>query len=216
MALVTGGTAAWALAVSLVFPPPEVLALVSGTVGITGLAGYLARFERRRETPTWLRILLVVLVVALPVTMFGTAMALWGKLGGLDWSLDLSSMVLVTGLGAIAQSSRRHWLFTVQLAGWTPVALLDGSTYALGALSVGLIVSLFASHRQSVLAKEALVQAGARDRVSRRAEQLLRDFEEMGQGWFWETDRRNLVSYLAGGRQDAGQAHGGDPRAPLQ
>jgi diguanylate cyclase (GGDEF)-like protein/PAS domain S-box-containing protein len=36
----------------------------------------------------------------------------------------------------------------------------------------------------------------ARERVAARAEDILRSFEETGQGWFWETDRRGLITYI--------------------
>jgi len=36
----------------------------------------------------------------------------------------------------------------------------------------------------------------ARARVAARAEDILRSFEETGQGRFWETDRRGLITYI--------------------
>ncbi len=37
----------------------------------------------------------------------------------------------------------------------------------------------------------------ARERVAARAEDILRSFEESGQGWFWESDRRGLLTYIS-------------------
>ena len=34
-------------------------------------------------------------------------------------------------------------------------------------------------------------------RQQRRAEDILRDYEETGQGWFWETGRDGTLSYIS-------------------
>ena len=35
------------------------------------------------------------------------------------------------------------------------------------------------------------------ERAQARAEELLAEYEQTGQGWFWETDRRGAITYVS-------------------
>ncbi len=182
---------------SLSLPPLDVAILLSIALLITGFARVPIEAERRPEIPVWARVLLLVSTVAVPVMIVGMAMALWAKTGGLDWRLVVGSIVLVTGVGSILQSGRHHSLLTIHLAGWAPLAVIEGSVTSMVVLAACLPAAIGASYRQVQLSGEAKAKAESMVRVSRRAEELLRDFEEMGQGWFWETDRRRLLTYVS-------------------
>src|SRR5690606_27543196 len=35
------------------------------------------------------------------------------------------------------------------------------------------------------------------ERMQQRSDQLLAEYEQTGQGWFWETDRRGMITYVS-------------------
>ena len=62
------------------------------------------------------------------------------------------------------------------------------------ALAVAILVSR-EQHREQRFEEE---RRRARDRIQTRARDILADYEETRQGWFWETDRRALLTYVSG------------------
>ena len=177
-----------------VLPPAVVAGLIGLAAGFALLSRCLIFFDRRMETPHRLRVALLWLCVVVPMGCFGAGMALWVMTGGLSWHLALGVLVLATGVGSVIQSGRRFSLLSVNLAGWAPVALIEGSVLSLGMLVASMPLVFYVSHVQAHLERAALAKAERRARTSRKAEDILREFEETGQGWFWETDRRgNLV-----------------------
>ncbi len=56
---------------------------------------------------------------------------------------------------------------------------------------------LLIAHLEWTQAEKRRIEREARERVAARAEDILRSFEESGQGWFWETDRRGLITYIS-------------------
>ena len=73
---------------------------------------------------------------------------------------------------------------------------MDGSLNAVGATGAGILVIFCSSVPVADQPRRRRAAAGA-ERVSRRAEDILADYEETGQGWFWETDRRGALTYVS-------------------
>jgi diguanylate cyclase (GGDEF)-like protein/PAS domain S-box-containing protein len=197
MTFAFGGIALIGGMASMSFPPLDAALLLLLAMLMAHFARIPVGIERNPDVPVWARVLLLVAAVAVPMMLAGMAMAMWAKAGGLDWRLVVGAIVLVTGIGSIVQSGRHHSLLTIHLAGWTPLAVIEGSVSSMVVLAACLPAAIGASYRQVQLSGEAKAKAETMVRVSRRAEELLRDFEEMGQGWFWETDRRRSLTYVS-------------------
>jgi hypothetical protein len=57
-------------------------------------------------------------------------------------------------------------------------------------LAIGVVVSVAAYFRQREIEQREREAAEIETRIQTRAQEILADYEETGQGWFWETDRR--------------------------
>ncbi|MDD3798208.1 MAG: EAL domain-containing protein [Novosphingobium sp.] len=136
-------------------------------------------------------------LIALPMALFGFGFALWASTGSIGWRAALAALIAVTVLGSLIQAGRRHMLLTVTLPLWTAVVVVDGSSAGAIALLISLPVAIFASRKQIVILRAKWEAADAEAHRQRRAQEILHDFEESGQGWFWETDRRGHLTYLS-------------------
>ena len=194
MAMVMAGAPVLAGLAGRSMPEAGVAGLIGSAALLTLLSRWVIMIDRQLGIERQRCSAMLWACVIVPMACFGAGLILWAKTGGLDWRLALGVLVLATGVGSVIQSGRRFSLLSVHLAGWAPVALIEASSLALGLLMASLPLIMFVSHVQARLEREALAKAESRTRASRKAEDILREFEETGQGWFWETDRRgNLV-----------------------
>jgi diguanylate cyclase (GGDEF)-like protein/PAS domain S-box-containing protein len=192
--LVSSGLA-WAIGRDM----PSLVSMV--LIGLGALiplaAGMIYRFEKSGDRSLALRVVLVLAVVALPMFMVGLGNSLWSAADALDWRLGFAALIATTSLAAVIQSGRAFGLFAAQIACWSAVILIKGSV---GSAALLVACMLFAAVfiRRQVLqtrAKDAL--ALEREHARNRAEDILTDYEETGQGWFWETDRRGMITYVS-------------------
>ena len=65
------------------------------------------------------------------------------------------------------------------------------------ALVIGSGVGVYISIRQMEENRRAQAQLEQVERAQQRAELILSDYELTRQGWFWETDRRGLITYVS-------------------
>jgi diguanylate cyclase (GGDEF)-like protein/PAS domain S-box-containing protein len=129
--------------------------------------------------------------------LFGLAIARWTTYFHLDWQDSLGILLIISCLAIIILNRRVASLSVSQLGLWGGVALISGTRGAYFALAIGGAVGLYTSLRQGRSdAREALADR-ERQRTQLRAEEILHDFEQTGQGWFWETDRRGQLVYVS-------------------
>jgi diguanylate cyclase (GGDEF)-like protein/PAS domain S-box-containing protein len=64
-------------------------------------------------------------------------------------------------------------------------------------LMIGGLVGVYTSLRQARLEAELTRHEREREHVQLRAEEILQDYEQTGQGWFWETDRHGCLVYVS-------------------
>lgn len=62
---------------------------------------------------------------------------------------------------------------------------------------LGLPVAGAVFVRQVKIERKAADAAAVAGRARTRAEEILTDYEETGQGWFWEADRRGMLTNLS-------------------
>lgn len=173
----------------------------TGLVGLAALglfaAGSLfAALERRAETGRAMRLLVLLVGVVTPMALAGVALAGWvGE--GLPWQWAVATLLCINAATAALLEVRIISLFCAKIAAWSGFALISPGMLTLVSL-VGVAITLALIARLEWKAAERRrLEREARERVAARAEDILRSFEETGQGWFWETDRRGLITCIS-------------------
>ena len=178
-------------------PPSGVLALCTAATALALCVPAFRRIERGGERSLLFRATTMLLAVALPMALYGLAIAQWAMAGGLEWYLALGALILCTSLSSVVQSGMVPGLFAAQFACWGAVALSDGSIRSVGLLIGTVLIAIFAAYRNAHLARLQRERHQERERVRNRAEEILNDYEDTGQGWFWETDGQGILTYLS-------------------
>ncbi len=178
--------------------PLGALALAGAIVSIGGFAfgGALSGYERRDETPYAMRLTVLFVGVVIPMLSAGMVLGLW-VLEGLAWQWAVGTIVCIHAACAALFGMRIVSLFTAKFGVWAGFALVDPSPLTFSALAGAAIVLMLVARFEWLSAHRRQVAREARERLASRAEDILRSFEETGQGWFWETDRRGLISYIS-------------------
>jgi diguanylate cyclase (GGDEF)-like protein/PAS domain S-box-containing protein len=146
----------------------------------------------------WARLAALIAVVITPMFLFGLGVIRWTANGSLPWDVAIASLLCVAGVAAAYLRRQPGVIFAAQLSVWSAAvvahASIAGAVTVLVALAVAILVSR-EQHREQRFEEERRL---ARDRIQTRARDILADYEETRQGWFWETDRRALLTYISG------------------
>ena len=197
MAPVIAASFVFAALIDWTFPPLKSIACTVVAVGFALLAPRLRALEKRKGNGPTARICTMLLAVALPMFAYGYAIATWGVDYGLAWRTTLGTLIVCTSLAAVIQSGKAPGLFTAQIACWSAVAMAEGSIGSFGLLSGSVLFAALVSRRQMQFKRSSKEEELERNRIRDRAEDILNDYEETGQGWFWETDRRGTLTYVS-------------------
>ena len=181
----------------LAWPSIGVVMLTMVAIGISAMTGKLVTFERTAGRSVVVRYVVAVIAIALPMQLFGFAIALWVYSGGIDWTVALGIMVINTAVIGITLTSRLPSMVAGQIALWTGMCLISASLPAMVALLIGCGIGVLSAVVQTRRDREVDERQRELDRVQVRAEELLAEYEQTGQGWFWETDRRGVIAYLS-------------------
>jgi len=180
-----------------VFHPlaPMLTALAAAVLVL--LARFLAQLERAGAVPKTFHLALLIGAIGLPMFLYGGAIGYWASVGAIPWLPCFGLLITVSLLAMMIESGRLVGLLTSQVAMWSGVACVMGTVSGFLTLGIGSAICMAAFMRQREI--DALAQAKAEEmaRVRTRAEEILADYEETGQGWFWETDRRTLLTYIS-------------------
>lgn len=190
--------AAFAIAVIVFKGLPSVTtcaaALASATLFACG--SLFADTERRAKSVSALRLGIVFVGIVLPMACAGIALAMWvGE--GLPWQWAIGIMVCINAAAAAVFDMRIMSLFCAKIASWAGFAVLVPQPVTYAAVIAAAITLLLIARLEWKAATDRRLSREARERVAARAEDILRSFEETGQGWFWETDRRGLLTYIS-------------------
>ena len=178
-------------------PPLETLVASLLAVGGVMMTPLLRRREKAKDSVFSARLTTLLLAVALPMFAFGYGIGVWGAAYGLGLRMSLGALIVTTSLAAVIQSGRAPALFTAQIACWSAVALVERSPGSFGLLLGSIVFVVIVSRRQTMLARANKARQLERDRIRNRAEEILHEYEETGQGWFWEADRNGMLTYLS-------------------
>ncbi|MBU6266899.1 MAG: EAL domain-containing protein [Sphingomonadales bacterium] len=166
---------------------------------LAAAAPLFVSLEREPGRSLWVRYGLMLVAVAGPALGFGTAVAAWYVEGtGVRIDVFLGMLVVVGLVSAIALTDRLPALVAAQTSLWAAVAVMVGGSVSIGALVLGTVFALGAALRQTRLDRTIQLRKIEIERKLLRADEILADYEQTGQGWFWETDRKGMLTYVSG------------------
>ncbi|QZH76758.1 MAG: EAL domain-containing protein [Erythrobacter sp.] len=136
-------------------------------------------------------------VVMLPLFMFGMGLTIWATNQGIAWDVALVGMLCVSGIATAYLRRQPAAIFAAQFSIWSSAVVTHGSLAGILGLAVGMLVAVLVVREQVEENRVERERVDAQERVQTRARDILADYEETGQGWFWETDRRSLLTYVS-------------------
>ncbi len=190
------------MAVSMSLPPISSAVAIGAGIAFAWHGRGLARTERATRSendgsvPQWM-CAWCWLSLVVPSACVAITFTAWAAFGDMPIQWALGVIITSNVLAASLLASRILQQFVVQFACWMTVVVFEGSIASYAAMAIATVSTLLIVRHQLVLARRRAEKQEARERVSNRAEDILRDYEETGQGWFWETDRRGTLTYIS-------------------
>ncbi|NIJ15680.1 putative bifunctional diguanylate cyclase/phosphodiesterase [Sphingobium vermicomposti] len=160
--------------------------------GVTMVAPRGARFQQQRpHVQKWMMLALVFLSSLTFSLLLGPPMFT----GALSTSL---AGEIAIALLAVCMFGDRRLLSVSYFVGTLVVSLIQQAPFA----QVGLLISciaimLIAALRQAKADRDRAIALHQQDLRAQRSDRLLQEYEQSGQGWFWETDRQGCLSYIS-------------------
>ncbi|WP_315609066.1 PAS domain-containing protein [Novosphingobium sp. APW14] len=154
--------------------------------------------EQLRSHDELRRQILHGLHISMPMLLFGMAIGWWTeKVPMINWRDTISAPIIVSALAAVILNRRSASILAATVSIWLGVALVAGNLKMVLILAGGATIGIHAAIRQVRSDRVAAEIERQRRHNQLRAEQLLNEFEESGQGWFFETDRRGALLYIS-------------------
>ena len=183
---------------SLTLPGIKATALYAAAVACAATTRVIGQYRDAILASRVSRYGVKALVVGAPMLLFGIATALWSSHpAGARWSDSIGALIGLTVASSVLLSGRLHVIFLAQAALWLGVALVAGTWGGFVALAAGATAGIIVAFRQARVDASIATDLAERRRVQARAEEILSDYEQTGQGWFWESDRRGAISYVS-------------------
>ncbi|MET1756540.1 EAL domain-containing protein [Novosphingobium sp. RD2P27] len=179
---------------------PDVLSfiMVGAAVAICAGAPKLVRLDNSSSAGTWLRYPVLVMAFGLPTALYGFAVARWADGGSaLGWAPAVATFAILSLLLTALLEDRIASKVIALFALWIGPSLYSDSFQARSLLVVGGVLGIAIACREVGRVQKAAEARAAREHAQHRAEELLAEYEETGQGWFWETDRRGQITYIS-------------------
>jgi len=176
-------------------PGPVTLGMMILAIAGVSSVGLAHRFVANRGV--YARIAAVFTVVVAPMFLFGLAVTRWTQIGLLPWDVAIALLLCVAGVAAAYLRRQPGVIFAAQLSIWSAAVITNASIAGGVTVLVALFVAVLVSREQIAEQRSEEEQRQARDRIQTRARDILADYEETRQGWFWESDRRGLLTYVS-------------------
>ncbi len=191
--------AAYTIAALVGFSLPKTPAIIAGVAAILlGLSSrYVIRWESEGDRDPQVILSLGVGLVTLIGLLASFGLGYWVFISDLDIRLGIAAVVSLNAVFATILTGRMVLLFVAKLSVWLPLVVLDSSLLAFAGLILATAVYAMILRHQAQLDRRINEEEQAMARIRNRAQSILSDYEETGQGWFWETDRRGLITYLS-------------------
>ncbi|MDE1468331.1 EAL domain-containing protein [Aurantiacibacter sp. D1-12] len=135
--------------------------------------------------------------VMLPLFALGLGISNWASNGGISWDVALAGILSLSAIATAYMRRQPIAIFAAQFAIWSATVFALGALVGVIGLLVASAIAVLVSREQLIEQREERERLEAQDRVQTRARDILSDYEETGQGWFWETDRRSLLTYVS-------------------
>src|SRR5687768_679915 len=124
-------------------PDPLILGMLGLAVLAVALVGPVHVYVANRRLKP--RLAALVLVVVLPMFLFGLAVTRWTASGSLPWDVAIASLLCVAGVAAAYLRRQPGVIFAAQLSVWSAAVLnhasIAGAMTVLVALAVAILVS---------------------------------------------------------------------------
>ncbi len=143
------------------------------------------------------RVGVTIFAVGLPMFLTGFAFSYWSVSGDLPWRLALPCLVGLSTIAAALLQKRRAHLIASQIGCWSAVTIIEASLLGVTGLVIAIGASTFISVKESRAEKKRLQYEEEHRRKQDRAVEILREYEQAGEGWFWETDRSGRLTYVS-------------------
>ncbi len=182
---------------TLSLPRMGTVLIALAAIAFAAVTPWIARLEKRSLHTAQARSIFSSAFFSAPMFLIGMALARWTERIGVPWEGALGTIVIVGALAAIILNRRVSAIISSKAALWAGVAVIAGTRGSLVALCIGLALGVYIGIRQSRIDEEDARRDMKRQRAQVRAEEILTDFEQTGQGWFWETDRRGAIVYVS-------------------
>lgn len=197
VAIFVVGALVFAAVAGQTLPPLTSVACAAVAATIFALAPKLARLEGALGAGSVPALGLMICAVILPVALISAAFSNWMLSGGLAYHWGVATLISLTAVVTALLGNRLAIIFAGKAALWGVFATMDGSLSAIGATGAGIVVMVLVTRYQARINCAEEERQQALERVRHRAEDILHDYEETGQGWFWETDRRGQITYVS-------------------
>ncbi len=183
---------------SLSIPRP-VIGIVAVLAAVTpSLAALIDRFEPQLARMPNARKLAALGLIGLPMLLFGLALALWASDSAtLAWHNAVALMAAVSLMATAVLHARLVPVLVAQIGLWIGASAVAGSGKSMVVIAMACVGAGALAVRQGKMAREEQAERSRQMRIQHRAEEILSDYEQTGQGWFWETDRRGLLTYVS-------------------
>jgi diguanylate cyclase (GGDEF)-like protein/PAS domain S-box-containing protein len=192
IATVLHGITSWAF--------PDWLSAVAmiAAIAICAAVPAIVQLQATGQGGEWWRYPLLLMTVMLPMTLFGFALTRGALLSTeTTWVASIATIAILTVVVMALLNGRLTSIVAAIFGLWVGPALGSASLLAKGMLVLGGAIGVFIAWREvGRLARDTEARS-EREHEQRRAEELLAEYEETGQGWFWETDRRGQLTYVS-------------------
>jgi diguanylate cyclase (GGDEF)-like protein/PAS domain S-box-containing protein len=179
------------------WPSRAIMGMIGVALVMAAGSSLFVAYERTSRRSLAERLAALAIGAVLPMGLFGGAMGLWFDADTVPPLILFSAMQVVTLVVAVVLSARLFTLVAALAALWGPMAFAADTPATIVAFALGCGVGLVAAIRQTGLDRAAQTRQLEMRRTQMRAEELLHEFEESGHGWFWETDRKGLITYVS-------------------
>ena len=179
------------------FPLPLTLGAMTGAVAAAALVHFAIRWEHEAERNERVAFAVSTVAIGLPSLIFGTGLAYSVFVGRMDPVFGAGALISLSAVAAVLLSGRPVGLVQWKVAFCVPFVVLSNNPVAYVALVLFIALCIAVARYQNRIDREKAERNMADARVRNRAIDILREYENTKQGWFWETDRRGQLTYLS-------------------
>ncbi len=157
-----------------------------------------AAMQAAAEMTGLARAAIAAVAVGVPCALYSFALATWAiRTEGHGWHAAVAGVAVLSFVAGALLDRRLPAKMAAAVCLWIgPASLSEG---LLGKLALGAVIvaSVAIGYLEISRVLRKMEVRTAREHEQRRAEELLAEYEETGQGWFWETDRRGQLTYVS-------------------